>query len=178
MKKLYYRRFHRSLSRPNRRFHSLLVRIIRHLNLRHGSDRVWRLDRLRLGWWKGWDHKVVTPQFTFEWAWTDEVIDASRHKAREEYEKAAAAAAAGLPPPIPEAECAESGQMICGTPWGGNMGWPRLSDDHVMSLLKEGFFRKFSDSPAWWRSELPYFPFNSAFSSDEDLMLKMEVNGV
>lgn len=178
MKKPYYRRLHRSLSRPNRRFHSLLVRIIRRLDPRHGSDRVWRLERIRLGRRKGWDHKVVTPQFTFAWAWTDDAIAASMCKAREEYEKAVApAAASGRLPPLPEAERAEPGQMIRGTGGGGNLGRPRLSNDRVMSLLKEGFFRKFSDSPARWRSELPYFPSNSTFLSEEDLALKMEVNG-
>lgn len=37
MKKPCCRRFHGSLSRPNRRFHSLLVRIIGHLDLRRCS---------------------------------------------------------------------------------------------------------------------------------------------
>lgn len=156
LRKGYYRGFHRSLSRRNRRFHSLLVRLTRHLNLRHGQDRVWSMERTRLGRWKGWDHKVVTPQFAFAWTWKAGTVDVSGRKVR-----------------------AESGSTICGTPWGGNVGWPRWSDDHVMSLLEKSFFETFSDHPAWWSGELPYFPFTTAgFSSAEDLELQMEVNGI
>lgn len=133
-----------------RKFHSLLIRIVRHLNLRHGDDRVWEFKRIPLGRWPGWSHVVNTPQFVFGWRFS-----------------------------LADSRETEPGQDIVSSPWGGNVGWPELTDNAVMRIFQEKFFRRFSGQhPGWWADELPFFPFSASFSSTEDLEFQLEVNGI